>query len=299
MSGLDRRIAEALKVGKITRILDRQPFTVEKNVWWFTQPSITAYSQGGSIFDSLREHLKGLGSLYPKLVSWFSPVLPSRAYAACMATALSRYGYDKIILNLGSGPGRMPGRPDIINVDYFPHQGVDVVADISNLPIADSSVDLVLCIAVLEHMGNPLEQVAETTRILGCGGEFFCFMPFLQPFHAAPRDFTRLTEAGLRSWFADFEILEEGLGAGPTSALLWIAQHWLAMLLSLGNARIYGALLPLLMLATWPIKHIDRLLERHPRAHDAASGFYILARKKTPAKEDTIPHDQHRRPGLQ
>jgi SAM-dependent methyltransferase len=292
MSGPGRRPGrgadQALKAAKLDRILTRPPFDAAGDVRWFSQPPQASCCAGSSAFDALKERLKGLGSLYPKLVSWFSPVLPSRAYAACMAAALSRHGRDAIVMNLGSGPGGGGGRPDVINVDCFAHQGVDMVADNSDLPVADSSVDLVLSVAVLEHVPNPQEQVAEMARILRPGGELFCFIPFLQPFHAAPHDFTRLTGAGLRCWFADFDICEEGLGAGPTSALLWIAQHWAAMVLSLGSARAYGILLPALMLATWPIKHLDRLLERHPKAGDAACGFYILARKRTPATVEPV-----------
>jgi SAM-dependent methyltransferase len=271
------KLETARKADKMSRILERTPLRVDAGVWWFI-PALDR-AKARTFFEALQERFKRGGSLYPRLVSWFSPVLPSRAFNRCRAGVLSRHGLDSVIMNLGSGPGRLPGRSDIINVDCFDHHGVDLVADTSSLPVADGSVDLVLSVAVLEHVDNPAAQIAEMVRVLRPGGELFCFMPFLQPFHAAPHDFTRLTSAGLRNWFPNLEVVEEGMGAGPTSALLWIAQQWLAMILSLGSEKAYGVLLALIMLATWPVKHLDRLLEGHPRAGDGASGFYILARK--------------------
>ncbi|MFG2037027.1 hypothetical protein [Dactylosporangium sp. NPDC048998] len=99
-------------------------------------------------------------------------------------------------------------------------------------------------------------------------------MPFLQPFHASPYDFQRYTEVGLREQFGAFEVLSVRVGAGPTSGLLWVLQEWLAMVLSFGSRRLYRAILPL----TWVLSPL-KLLEHHPMAAQAASGFVIEVRR--------------------
>lgn len=252
-------------------------------IWRFVQVSPSA--PRNALFDVFRERLKTLGWLYTVLVALFSPVLPTKAFQRCLAKTLLRHGENAAILNLGSGPGAFAHRGDIIHVDLFELPGVDMVADISDLPILANSVDLALNVAVLEHIHNPEAVVSQMLRILKPGGEALIFMPFLQPLHAAPSDYTRRTHAGLLNMLNGWEIVESGLGAGPTSSLLWTAQHWLALVLSFGNATLYGFLLPALMLCTWPVKQLDRILEFHPRAADIASGFYVLARKNASCAE--------------
>lgn len=263
----------------IARVADRDPIRRQGEAWVFVDPPAGSPAASRSTFDSLRERLKRLGSLYPLLVSVFSPVLPSRTYARALADTLDRHAPDAAILNLGSGPGRRLRRKDVVNVDMFALSGVDMAADLASLPIQSGSVDLALSIAVLEHVPDPGRLVAEMLRVLRPGGEIVCFVPFLQPFHAAPDDYSRLTLPGLRNLFHGMEIVSSGVGSGPASAVLWTAQHVVAMVLSLGSPRAYSLLLPLIMLATWPIKLLDVFLERHPRAADAAGGFFLVAKK--------------------
>lgn len=77
----------------------------------------------------------------------------------------------------------------------------------------------------------------------------------------------------MRHIFRDFEHQIIKVGGGPTSALIWTLQEWLAMTLSLGSMR-----LPLTWLLS-PLKLFDFFLQRHPAASVAASGFYLQARK--------------------
>ncbi|QLA20287.1 methyltransferase domain-containing protein [Desulfolutivibrio sulfoxidireducens] len=263
----------------LARVVDREPIRRQGEAWVFLDAPAASSAASRSAFDALRERLKGLGSLYPLLVAIFSPVLPSRAYTRALAATLARHAPGAAVLNLGSGPGRTLRRKDVVNVDMFPLPGVDMAADLASLPIRSGSVDLALSIAVLEHVPDPGRLGAEMVRILRPGGEIVCFVPFLQPFHAAPDDYSRLTLPGLRHLFQGLEIVSTGIGSGPVSALLWTAQHVAAMLLSLGSSRAYFLLLPLVMVATWPVKFLDFFLERHPRAADAAGGFFLVAKK--------------------
>jgi SAM-dependent methyltransferase len=190
------------------------------------------------------------------------------------------YGAGHVIVNLGSGPRRFRSRRDIINVDYFAFDEVDICADAGNLPIGTGRVDLVLSIAMLEHVLDPLQVISEIRRILKSGGLAFCYVPFMQPFHAAPGDFQRWSEAGLRQAFKDMEVVECGVGAGPVSSWLWITIEALAVILSFGINTLYDFWRLLLMVALFPIKYLDEFFARLPHAKFLASGFYIIARKE-------------------
>jgi len=182
-------------------------------------------------------------------------------------------------LNLGSGPTHLRGRKDIINVDLSHFKEIDIVADVTDLPIENGTVDLVFNIALLEHLSSPQKIMNEMLRVMKPGGEIFCFTPFMQPFHAAPHDFQRWTYYGAKELFAGFEIIETGIGSGPTSGMLWVLQEWLACFFSFGSRTLHDIMLLVIMLLTFPIKFLDIFLVKFPFAEKISSGFYIHARK--------------------
>jgi SAM-dependent methyltransferase len=172
-----------------------------------------------------------------------------------LKTLFTNYGDDEVIVNYGSGPVLLNGRRDLINVDICAFDAVDVLSD-TRLPFKEGSVDLILSVAVLEHMSRPSLAVQEMLRCLRPNGELLVFVPFMAPLHAAPHDYQRWTEAGLHELFRDFVMLQSGIGAGPTSAFLWLLQHCFADLLSFGILTIEDLLLVVLMLVTFPLKYL-------------------------------------------
>ena len=72
----------------------------------------------------------------------------------------------------------------------------DAFADAARLPLPTASVDAVVCLETLEHVGDFERSLAEIARVLKPGGRAFLSMPFLYPIHDAPFDHTRLTEHG-------------------------------------------------------------------------------------------------------
>lgn len=114
-----------------------------------------------------------------------------------------------VILDVGCG-ARLPEKliPDdarYIGLDYYYtatklyHSQPDVYANAECLPLADSSVNTVLLLDVLEHLPHPEKCLQEIYRVLVTGGNLVLHVPFIYPIHDAPLDFHRWTQFGLHN----------------------------------------------------------------------------------------------------
>ena len=101
---------------------------------------------------------------------------------------------DAKIVEVGSGGGRLAkdllamgySHLNLVDIDNY-LDGVDQsliklhMLDLSfdQLPIEKDSVDLLLAIAIIEHLENPVLIVREAARILKPGGKFFVAIPWI------------------------------------------------------------------------------------------------------------------------
>ncbi len=278
----EERGAAGSKTGKIARILKRHDHAVLAGgtLCFLDADQCSGPTTQSGIQGAIQGFLKRYGRVYYSLVSILGPVWSDSRSRRMRRDLLSRYDEADIILNLGSGPMVFEGRRDIINVDIFPFDEVDLVADAANLPMEPDSVNCIINIAMLEHVPNPQAVVDEMHRVIRPGGEFLCFVPFMQPYHAAPHDYHRWTIPGARELFSRFDDVTIIVSPGPTSGMLWVVQEWIATLLSFGSRRIHDVLLLLVMVLTFPIKFLDEVLARYPTAHNVASGFFVTGRKR-------------------
>jgi len=212
------------------------------------------------------------GRFYPLAIQAFGPVYGDSGVKPFIAS----FGPDAIVCDLGSGTNTYEDR--VVCVDGYGYEPVHVVADLSQLPFADGSIDGLISQAVLEHVPDPTAHVAEMLRVLRPGGRVLCFFPFMQAFHASPHDYSRRTIPGLKHLFGDFIDVETRVAGGPTSGLVWTLQEWLAMAGSFGSERLYRMLVPVMWTLS-PLKYLDKFLIKHPAAHVIASGFTIEATK--------------------
>jgi SAM-dependent methyltransferase len=271
------------KSEKIKKIISgSQKYTIQNNSYCFLPGNcLPEETAGKGILGKLQGFLKRFGWLYYFLLHLFGPVISSSIFRKLIKQNFAEYINEKaIVLNIGSGPNYFQGKREIINVDVFAFDEVDIVADAAHLPIEDHSVDLVLNIAMLEHVADPSDIVREMKRILKPGGKILAYLPFIVPYHAAPHDFYRWTSQGALKLFSDFSHVETEIGCGPTSGLLYVFEEWLAVLFSFGIKPVHDILFLLFMVLLSPVKLLDFILEKIPFSSTIASGFIIVASNK-------------------
>lgn len=149
-----------------------------------------------------------------------------------------------------------------------------VVCDASDLPFDDKQFDLVICIAVLEHVLEPQRCVDEVHRVLRDDGRVYATTPFMQQVHMGEYDFTRFTRSGHRWLFRQFDEVASGIATGPASVLVWSVEYFLmSWTSSVAGRRIAKGLTRLLL--GW-LTLLDPLLSRREASHDAAGGFFFI-----------------------
>ncbi len=108
-------------------------------------------------------------------------------------------------------------------LDYTDTYHPDVVGDVQNLPLTTDSEDAIACIAVLEHVEDPIKASAELYRVLKPGGYCFIFVPFLYYYHAERGyygDYWRFTPDSLKFLFKPFRSIEISPVRGPVETLV-------------------------------------------------------------------------------
>ncbi len=84
----------------------------------------------------------------------------------------------KRVLNLGCGRSVYKAE-NVVNLDAFPNDGVDVVCDLSKgkLPFEDNTFDLIIANHVMEHIPNWFETMKEMARVLKVDGVIEIWIP--------------------------------------------------------------------------------------------------------------------------
>lgn len=199
---------------------------------------------------------------------------PTQNYNQTAKQLAQKYKH-KIALDVGSGTSKLA--PTIISLDKF--TSADITADAQALPIQSNSVDCLINTAVLEHTREPQTVINECHRVLKTGGEVYFEVPFLQPFHASPHDYFRVTLPGLKHWCRSFSEISSGVCVGPGSTLAWISAEYSRLLF--GSLPVIGLGIEVIVrLLLLPLKWLDRFLITKPNAHITASAVYFHGRKK-------------------
>lgn len=110
---------------------------------------------------------------------------------------------------LDAGAGEAPFKKFFKNHNYtavdtkwgdseWDYSKLDLVADLTKIPVKGESFDAVLCTQVLEHLKEPEKVLKELYRVLKIGGILYLSAPQGWGVHQAPYDYYRYTCYGLK-----------------------------------------------------------------------------------------------------
>ncbi|MFA6254808.1 MAG: class I SAM-dependent methyltransferase [Patescibacteria group bacterium] len=182
---------------------------------------------------------------------------------------------DKKIINIGSG-GYDP-IPGAINIDPYRQGPNTIKAFGENLPLEDNSIDLAICMAVLEHTKSPELIIKEIYRVLKVNGQIYIEIPFIQPYHAAPEDFIRFTLPGIEKLCQQFKKIDSGIVNGPGSGVAWILVEYGQLFFK--NRLLKKISKNIIKIIVSPLKYIDNWLIKKEDSINLAGGFYFYGKK--------------------
>jgi SAM-dependent methyltransferase len=147
---------------------------------------------------------------------------------------------------------------------------IHIYSPLHRIPREDGYFDTVFCNAVLEHVINPEEIVAEFSRVCRPGGHLYLSVPFLQPEHKDPTDYQRYTADGLAALVSRHGF--RSLAVEPVhniyTTLGWITVAWLSFSDCRRNLLLRRLLYPLL-------RHLSIYSKEQVPA--AASAYRVIA----------------------
>jgi len=144
-------------------------------------------------------------------------------------------------------------------IDPVPDYNPDIVGDIHKLPLADNSQEAIICMAVLEHVENPILAMEELYRVMKPGAKLFVYVPFLFYYHAHEgyyRDYWRFTKDTLEMLAKPFSHKEFCAVKGPIETLF--------NLTPLGRWRIVKSV----------VRYLDTLF--YKKGSNQVSGYYMF-----------------------
>lgn len=181
------------------------------------------------------------------------------------------------VLNAGAGDRDISHVVDgkLFNQD-IPEGGhtanIHIYSPLHKIPREDGFFDAIICNAVMEHVRNPEEVMAEFARVCKRGGYLFLAIPFMQPEHKDPTDFQRYTEDGIAELVRrhGFEPLHvDGIHSVYTT-MAWICRNWLNSRKSVSYFLLKLILFPYLK---WKVK------SSRFQVNTLQSAYRVLAQK--------------------
>lgn len=165
------------------------------------------------------------------------PFLARRYIHSVCARYRNASAAERVYLDVGAGVA--PYRHDILKVfgpglyiamDIAPSDAASLVADATQLPLADASVDLALSMDTVQHIPCASRALDELARVVKPGGILILSFPFAYG-ECDVVDFYRWSIAGMTQELRarGFEIRDSRRRGGPffaaMCAIQWVIQH--------------------------------------------------------------------------
>jgi hypothetical protein len=231
----------------------------------------------------LKERLKTLlGQKYNLMVDLVAPIFPFNARKIVVEYVNPA---NNAVVDLGAGARRI--HPDIITLDLFDYETVDIICGLDRLPFAPNSVDGFVSLSVIEHLADPFALVESLHRASRAGAIGIHHVPFLYHFHESPRDFTRFTHMGLSLLFKKWKTIRVFNTSGPVSLMMLLGIEITSSLVSFGNSRVKELLYLALCGLTFPLKILDWPFRNRTSAFSYAPSFCIVVEKGDFSAEQT------------
>ena len=201
-----------------------------------------------------------------------------------------------IALDLGAGSSPYRSyfysvfpRSRYLSFDFALAKGLDVVADVTQLPLKNGCVDIVLSFDVIQHLKYPEEMVKEAHRVLRPNGLLILSYPFLYA-ECDAMDFSRWTRDGFEFLLKEnnFRVCEHERRGGIfflfVTGMIWAIQNitpgrptsWRTTgPLQLMRSVILNILCFPLMLTSWIALFVDFVLP----SSGAYIGCWVVAEK--------------------
>lgn len=246
-------------------------FHIRNEKIYFIEPSVHA-----DAYDKIKDFFrKKLGNFY--YIIGMGVLSPSYPFGFARRVRKRIDPKKKLVVDAGCGNYRIDR--DVICLDLFDYDAVDIVCDLSSLPFKDSSIDAFVTQGVLEHVPDAKQVVENFYRCTRNNGFGIHGIPFMFPFHAAPYDFQRYTHVGIKKLFYKFELQEQMTAAGPVSLGLIITVEFLSTCLGLGFEKPKAFLHLILGAVFSPIKYLDVLFVGGKAFMDLAPVIFSVFKK--------------------
>ncbi len=165
---------------------------------------------------------------------------------------------------------RLMATREYIGLEITAESKPTVLGDAHHLPFAETTMDGVLMVSVLEHLYDPIRAVDQVCRVLKPGGIFFSYAPFYHPYHGSPHDYFRFTLDGYRYLLRDFAEVQFVSGGNYLAVLNDVVAYPLNRGGRAGRA--------LSKTVEWPLGILFRRFDER-LSYRLAAGFGARARK--------------------
>jgi SAM-dependent methyltransferase len=204
---------------------------------------------------------------------------------------------DSVVLDIGAGSAPYRGlfnHCKYITQDAMPlnpeqlrdggYSQIDIVSDINKINIDSSSVDVIICTEVLEHVPYPIEAVNEMIRILKPNGTLLLTAPLGSGLHQQPYHFyggyTPFWYKLFLKDFSEIEIIPNGNSYNSIGQEILRLAGWIKPSISRLHSFLFIPLFIPLFFCGGVINIFSEILYRYSPNDDYVVGYHVIAKNK-------------------